>query len=105
VLPLTETEDRRNHRTSNPHSQALAVIQVVCQGGGFFDDLRDLLKPKHESALVFSVDGETEFAEKYLLKHFYAILERAGIGYKSRNIVPYSLRHYMITERLRAGLL
>lgn len=69
--------------------------------GSFFHGMKELLKPKHDDALVFSVDGETQFAEKYLLKHFYAILDLAGIDYESRNIVPYSLRHYMITNRLR----
>jgi integrase len=85
-------------------SKVRTTRRVFCMGGEFFKSLKELTKPKHESALVFSVDGETEFAEKYLLKHFYAILTLAGIDYKSRNIVPYSLRHYMITDRLRAGL-
>jgi len=72
--------------------------------GSFFHGLKKLLKPKREAALVFSVDGDTEFGEKYLLKHFYAVLDLAGIDCRSRNIVPYSLRHYMITNRLRNGL-
>ena len=78
--------------------------RVIVQGGAHFDSLKELLKPRSKDALVFSVDGETEFAEKHLLKHFYRILDIAGIDYKTRNIVPYSLRHYMITNRLRAGL-
>jgi integrase len=79
--------------------------RVHCRGGVLFEVLKAILKPKSKDALVFSIDGKTEFAEKYLLKHFYAILDLAGIDYRTRNIVPYSLRHYMITNRLRAGLL
>lgn len=86
-------------------SKVRTTRRVFCQGGGYFDGLKELLKPKRTDGLVFSVDGETEFAEKYLLKHFYAILDIAGIDYPGRNIVPYSLRHYMITNRLRAGLM
>lgn len=85
-------------------SKVRTTRRVVCMGGEFFKLLKKLQKPKHQDALVFSVDGETEFAEKHLLKHFYAILDLAGIDYRERNIVPYSLRHYMITNRLRAGL-
>jgi integrase len=85
-------------------SKVRSTRRVICQGGGFLAGLKTLLKPKGKDALVFSIDGVTEFAEKHLLKHFYAILEIAGIDYRGRNIVPYSLRHYMITNRLRAGL-
>ena len=86
-------------------SKVRTTRRVFCIGVGFIKGMKTLLKPKHKDALVFSVDGEAEFAEKYLLKHFYAILDLAGVDYRARNIVPYSLRHYMITNRLRAGLM
>lgn len=109
---VENVEDARNYKEEllvvlnirSETSKVRSTRRVFCQGGGYFEGLKELLKPKTKDALVFSVDGETEFAEKYLLKHFYAILDLAGIDYRTRNIVPYSLRHYMITNRLRAGL-
>ncbi len=77
---------------------------AVCRGGQYFERLKDILKSKG-SDLVFSVDGNTQFTEKLLLKHFYAICGLAKIrDFRERGISPYSLRHYMITERVRARL-
>lgn len=77
---------------------------AVCRGGDYFIRLKEILGSKPDD-LVFSVDGTTQFTEKLLLKHFYAICELAKIkDFRDRGISPYSLRHYMITERVRAGL-
>jgi integrase len=80
--------------------------RAIFRGGEYFTRLKELLKPQSDDSLVFSVDGTTEFSEKLLLKHFYAMVELSSIAnVKDRGIVPYSLRHYMITDRIRAGLL
>jgi integrase len=77
---------------------------AVCRGGQYFERLKTILKSKNDD-LVFSVDGATPFTEKLLLKHFYAICWLAKIkDFRERGISPYSLRHYMITERVRANL-
>jgi integrase len=79
--------------------------RVICRGGVYFERLKEILQPSDNNCLVFSIDGVTEFSEKLLLRHFYAIVKLARIDrYADRGIVPYSLRHYMITDRLRAGL-
>ena len=49
---------------------------AVCRGGHYFERLRTLLQSKGDD-LVFSIDGTTPFTEKLLLKHFYAICEKA----------------------------
>jgi len=37
--------------------------------------------------------------------HFHNIVERAGIkDSDTRDLVPYSLRHFMITQRIMSGL-
>ena len=62
---------------------------------------------KHGScdALVFSVDGNSAITKRALLYHFKRILESAGIrDLATRDIVPYSLRHYMITQRTMSGV-
>jgi len=60
---------------------------------------------KSESALVFSVDGIKPITKRALLYHFKRILESAGIrNLVTRSIVPYSLRHYMITQRIMSGV-
>ncbi len=55
--------------------------------------------------MCFPLTAETELSEKLLLKHFYATLQLAKIStVEERKIVPYSLRHYMITNRIDKGL-
>ncbi|MGO9339675.1 MAG: tyrosine-type recombinase/integrase [Terracidiphilus sp.] len=79
--------------------------RAICRGGQYFERLHDFLRPEDSDSLVFSIDGETELSEKLLLKHFYAILQLANVSrVNERGIVPYSLRHYMITNRINAGL-
>ncbi|WP_407663605.1 tyrosine-type recombinase/integrase [Methylomonas albis] len=64
-----------------------------------------MLKPKHETDLIFSLDGKTELSKRTLLYHFHKIVELADIeDSENRDSVPYSLRHYMITERIMKGL-
>ena len=62
---------------------------------------------RHQSsdALVFSVDGKSAITKRALLYHFKRMVESAGIrDLATRDIVTYSLRHYMITQRLMSGL-
>jgi integrase len=71
-----------------------------CRGGHYFDRLKDLVKPKNDDALIFSVDGEQKISKSLLYRHFKTLMKLAKIEkYESRNIVPYSLRHFMITQR------
>ena len=54
--------------------------------------------------LVFSLDGKEPFSKRALHYHFERMLTLAGIDQTNRNLVPYSFRHYFITERIMAGL-
>jgi integrase len=74
------------------------------RNGQYFERLRELQTQKVNNGFVFSIDGTKEIANKVILKHFFEILELAQIeDYKERGIVPYSLRHFCITQRLMAG--
>ena len=63
------------------------------------------MRHEDESALVFSIDGKSAITKRALLYHFKRMVESAGIrDLATRDIVPYSLRHYMITQRIMSGL-
>lgn len=51
--------------------------------------------------LVFSLDGKRAISEHALLYHWRRMLALAEI---ERELVPYSLRHWFITERAAAGV-
>jgi integrase len=64
-----------------------------------------LLKPTSAEHLIFSTDGVKPISKPLLLHHFAQLLKAAGITNNAeRNIVPYSLRHFMITQRVMSGL-
>ena len=54
--------------------------------------------------LVFSTDGLSALTPRVILYHFDEILTRCEIdGGDERNLVPYSLRHYFITDMINKG--
>ncbi len=79
--------------------------EFMCKGGHYFRRLRKLTQPKHETDLIFSLDGKTELSKRAMLYHFNKILDLADIqDRENRDLVPYSLRHYMITNRIMSGV-
>lgn len=63
------------------------------------------LKKKIANELIFSVDGVTPITPRAIGYHFNKILELAGIeGTDHRDLVPYSFRHYFITQRVNSNL-
>lgn len=78
---------------------------LMCRGGEYFDRLKKLTTPKSDNALVFSLDGNTALSNRSILYHFHKVVELAEIKDSAkRNLVPYSLRHFMITQRILSGL-
>lgn len=106
------------HKEVNGETRKLAEIRVraetskvrtsrtfYCRGGEYFERLRGILKPTASDALVFSADGENPLTQRALLYHFGKILDLAAIEDRAtRDLVPYSLRHFMITQRIMSGL-
>ncbi|MEK8123176.1 tyrosine-type recombinase/integrase [Methylocystis sp. IM4] len=84
--------------------------EFMVRDNGYFTELRQLVTPLYATrhvgkCPVFSLDGEKAITERALLYHFGKIMELAEIAdLANRNIVPYSFRHYFITQKLVHGL-
>lgn len=80
----------------------------------YFDALSKILMPIQKAKnknkvlannLIFSIDGKTELSQRALLYHFDRLLTRAEIEDKdTKDLVPYSFRHYFITDKIKSGL-
>jgi integrase len=77
---------------------------LYCRGGEQFEKLRAVTKGEDDD-LIFSVDGKKRMSQRTHLYHFHKIVELADIkNSDTRDLVPYSLRHFMITQRIMSGL-
>jgi len=55
--------------------------------------------------LIFSANGTTAITPRAISYHFNKVLELAEIkGLETRDLVPYSFRHYFITQRVNSNL-
>ncbi len=78
---------------------------LLCRNGQYFERIKTSLGDRSSKSLVFSIDGEREVSLKTLNKYFKTMLEEAEIAdMVGSGIVLYSLRHFMITQRIMAGL-
>jgi integrase len=76
-----------------------------CKGGQYLNRLKQLNPPLHGNSLIFSIDGKTQITERAILYHFKNMMNLAGVkDWQGRGIVPYSLRHFMVTQRIMSGL-
>lgn len=76
-----------------------------CRGGEHFERLKEITRPESKETLIFSSDGKETLSKRTVLYHFHKMVELAGIeDRESRDLVPYSLRHFMITQRIMSGL-
>jgi integrase len=79
--------------------------KLYCRGGYYFERWKEHAKPKSSTDLIFSLDGKTRISNRAILYHFHRMVKLAGIvDHEARGIVPYSLRHFMITQRVLSGL-
>lgn len=83
----------------------------------YFDELFKFLHPRYlkvtkgvknatpfGKTLIFSLDGKTPLTPRVILYHFSEILTRCEIdGGDERDLVPYSFRHYFITDMINKG--
>lgn len=83
----------------------------------YFDELFKFLHPRYIKAhkgeknatpfgktLIFSLDGKMPLTPRVILYHFDEILTRCEIdGGEERDLVPYSFRHYFITDMINKG--
>lgn len=79
--------------------------EFLCRGGYYFQRLKELFPTENQTDLIFSKDGKKRLTNRAVGYHFDKILEQANItDRKARHIVPYSLRHFMVTQRVLSGL-
>ena len=83
----------------------------------YFDELFKFQQPRYVNAtkgiknatpfsktLIFSLDGKSPLTPRVILYHFDEILTRCEIdGGDERDLVPYSFRHYFITDMINKG--
>jgi integrase len=78
---------------------------LLCRNGQYFERLRKILGDREDEDLIFSEDGGKRMWAGIIGKEFKKLLAMADIkDYEGRGIVLYSLRHFMITQRIMAGL-
>lgn len=78
---------------------------LMCRGGEYFKRLHKTTNPNTPNSLVFSISNNTPLTPRTILYHFHKLVNLAGIKNSAeRGLVPYSLRHFMITQRINSGL-
>ena len=78
---------------------------LLCRSAEYFEAWRRLVRHQSSDALIFSVDGTSAITKRALLYHFKHMIESAMTrDLATRDVIPYSLRHYMITQRIMSGL-
>jgi integrase len=79
--------------------------QVVSRGGEYFSRLKERSRYTDDDDWVFaSVNGQSKISKQKWYNHWKELMIGTGIDYRKRNITWYSLRHFGITCRLRAGV-
>ena len=75
------------------------------RSGQHFKHLRETQHQLVNDGYVFSMCGAKSMHNKTVYKHFKVLMDLAEIkNWKKRRIVPYSLRHFCITQRRMAGV-
>ena len=79
---------------------------LYCRGGEYIERWKKLLQQYGKSAegYVFSIEGDREFPRTNFHRHWKRVLRLTNIPTeRQKELVPYSLRHYMITQRVMSG--
>lgn len=100
-------------------SKVRKTRKFVIEDHEYFDSLFKLLQPRYVKAnkgiadrtkfaetLIFSHDGFSPITVRSIDYHFTKALDQSNIGNRhKRDLVPYSFRHYFITQKVNSGLL
>ena len=98
-------------------SKVRKTRSFVVKDWDYLSDLFTFQQPRYEKdnkdakgktqigkALIFSLDGKSPLTPRVILYHFDEILTRCEIdGGEDRDLVPYSFRHYFITDMINKG--
>ena len=86
-------------------SRVRTTRTLLCRNGQYFERFRELVTHTSNDAYIFSVDGDEMLSKRAPLYHWHKMIEVADIAEReTRDLVPYSLRHFMITQRIMSGL-
>lgn len=100
-------------------SKVRKTRKFVIEDHEYFDSLLKLLQPRYVKAhkgdaawpkfgetLIFSADGVRPITVRSIDYHFNRVLDQSNIRNRDkRDLVPYSFRHYFITQKVNSGLL
>lgn len=100
IVDLVEVNIRRET------SKVRVGRKIITRGGEYFSRLRQRVKPQNESDLVFSGSGKDQsIPARIWERHWRNLMESISLyDYKERNVTWYSLRHFCITCRVKAGV-
>ena len=105
-------------REANGQNRTLARISVraatskvrksrvfYCRGGEYFSRIKKVIGSSAVDGLIFSLDGKARISQRAMLYHFNKMIDLCEFDDRAeRDLVPYSLRHFMITQRIMSGL-
>ena len=85
-------------------SKVKSSRRVISRGGEYFQRLHKRTKPKKTDFIFANVGGTTPLHKNKWYIHWKNLMEGIGIeDYQERKLTWYSLRHFGITMRLKAG--
>ena len=109
---MEEHKDKEGNTVKLARIVVLAAISkarkgrtLLCRNGQYFERIQEIFGKRNAEDLVFSIDGNQIINLQKMNKHLRAMLKAAEIeNIVDRGIVLYSLRHFMITQRIMARL-
>ena len=80
--------------------------QIVCRGGDYFERLRAHSYYTNDDDLIFCFDaGDKQISARHWALYWRELMDGIGLSdWKARNLTWYSLRHFGITMRIKAGV-
>jgi integrase len=86
-----------------------------CLDKGYFKKWLNLIVGEYDTRnikdlLIFSLDGKSPITQRATLHHFGKLLEKSEITKEldaegnERELVPYSFRHFFITQKIHSGM-
>ena len=79
------------------------------RGGFYYERWRELYEQRNakvqQAGIIFSIDGKRRYPQSSLHKHFKRMMALSDIDEnRKQQLVPYSFRHFAITNRVQSGL-
>lgn len=100
--PMTMAKVIVDYGTSK---KRLEQREFWCRGGEYIERWREIAQHESNDGFVFSVDGKARIPRTNFHRHWTAVLKLADFDEERKQyIVPYSLRHFCVSQRVLSGL-